>query len=121
MIKELRKNMKATQKDFADYFEIPLKTVQGWEQGRRNPPEYLIKMMKRIWESDGKPIFEFENFQDFFRQLNNLDPVSQLMICSGKYENLSGNAKIFWIRYKNSNIDYKKIFENIGVDVNKQD
>lgn len=120
MIKELRKNMKATQKDFAEYFEIPLKTVQGWEQGRRKPQEYLIKMMNRIWESDGKPIFEFEDVHDFFRQFKNLDPISQLMIFSGKYENLSGNAKMFWIRYKNSNIDCKKILGNMGVDVDKQ-
>ena len=49
-IKEFRQTHKMTQKAFADYFEIPLKTVQAWEQGTRKPPEYVFKLMVKYLE-----------------------------------------------------------------------
>lgn len=121
MIKELREKMKATQSDFSEYFEIPLKTVQGWEQGRRNPPNYLVKMMYKLWEKDGKPMFEFKDEYDFIQQFTRLDPITKTMIMLGKAEKISKSGKMFLTRYKNSKIDYKKILENMEVDVDKQD
>lgn len=44
-IKELRQQTGLSQSAFAKYFEIPLRTVQDWEQGKRTPPEYLVKLM----------------------------------------------------------------------------
>ena len=44
-IKELRQQTGLSQTAFAKYFEIPLRTVQDWEQGKRTPPEYLVKLM----------------------------------------------------------------------------
>jgi DNA-binding transcriptional regulator YiaG len=44
-IKELRAQTGLSQTAFAKYFEIPLRTVQDWEQGRRTPPEYLVELM----------------------------------------------------------------------------
>lgn len=44
-IKELRKSSKMTQQAFADYFNIPLRTIQNWEGGQRKCPEYLIQLM----------------------------------------------------------------------------
>lgn len=44
-IKELRQQIGLSQTAFAKYFDIPLRTVQDWEQGRRTPPEYLIQLM----------------------------------------------------------------------------
>lgn len=49
-VKEFRLAHKMTQKQFAEYFEIPLKTVQSWEQGARKPPEYLFKLMVKYLE-----------------------------------------------------------------------
>lgn len=49
-IKELRKQTKMSQQQFANYFGLPLRTLQGWEQDRRNPPDYLVELLKRIWE-----------------------------------------------------------------------
>lgn len=34
-----------TQSSFADFLEIPLKTLQNWEQGRTECPEYLLKLI----------------------------------------------------------------------------
>ena len=47
-IAELRKQTGMSQSKFAAYFEIPVRTVQDWEQGKRKPAPYIPKMMKRI-------------------------------------------------------------------------
>lgn len=47
-IKEIRNNLNLTQKEFAKNFQIPLRTLQGWEQGLRNPPTYVIFMIQKI-------------------------------------------------------------------------
>ena len=44
-IKELRLQTGLSQSAFAKYFEIPLRTVQDWEQDKRKPPEYLVKLI----------------------------------------------------------------------------
>lgn len=48
-VKELRERMNLSQKNFSEYFEIPIRTVQEWEQGRRKPPDYIPKLLERIW------------------------------------------------------------------------
>lgn len=47
-IKELRKRTGLTQKDFAAYFNVPLRTIQKWERNGSAPPEYIFQMMERI-------------------------------------------------------------------------
>lgn len=36
-IKNLRRRLKMTQRDFAQHFMIPLSTLRNWEQGLREP------------------------------------------------------------------------------------
>lgn len=52
-IKLLRKYSKMTKKQFSEYFGIPYRTLQNWEDGSRSCPEYLKKLMhyKLIKES----------------------------------------------------------------------
>lgn len=45
MLQELRACAKMNRKEFAQYFEIPLRTLEDWEAGRRKIPEYLLKLM----------------------------------------------------------------------------
>ena len=45
--KELRHKMGLTQKQISDIYQIPYSTIQKWEHGVNNPPEYLLRMM---WE-----------------------------------------------------------------------
>lgn len=52
-IKELRKQVGATQQEFADYFSISVRNIQEWEQGRKHQPPYLIGLLIRILEHDG--------------------------------------------------------------------
>ena len=49
-IKELREETGMSQQQFARYFGLPLRTLQGWEQSRRKPPDYLVELLKKIWE-----------------------------------------------------------------------
>ena len=48
-MKEFRKRTGLSQKQFSEYFDIPIRTLQDWEQGRRTPPDYILKMIERIW------------------------------------------------------------------------
>lgn len=44
--KELRKASGMTQKAFADYFNIPKRTIENWEQGVNEVPKYLIELIE---------------------------------------------------------------------------
>lgn len=52
-IRELRLNTGLSQSKFAGLFDIPVSTLKDWEQERRNPPAYIITMMKKILEYEG--------------------------------------------------------------------
>ena len=43
-IRELRDLSGMTQHEFADYLEIPFRSIQNWEGGQRSAPEYVIKL-----------------------------------------------------------------------------
>lgn len=51
-VKELRQATGMSQSKLAEYFGIPVRTLQDWEQGKRKPPEYVPKMMKRILQAE---------------------------------------------------------------------
>lgn len=45
-LKMLRIRSGMSQSQFADYFQIPIDTLQNWEQGRRQCPEYLLNLIQ---------------------------------------------------------------------------
>lgn len=45
-MKELRTSTGMLQKDFAEYFNIPVRTLQDWESRKRTPPEYLKELIE---------------------------------------------------------------------------
>lgn len=47
-VKEQRETLGLTQKEFSERFGIPLRTIQSWEGGERNPPEYVTTMLAYI-------------------------------------------------------------------------
>ena len=51
-IRELCREHELTQKALAERFGIPLRTVEDWSAGRRKPPEYVVRMIQTILESD---------------------------------------------------------------------
>ena len=45
-IKELRSMTGMSQSDFAEYLEIPIKSIQNWEQGARKCPDYVAALIE---------------------------------------------------------------------------
>ena len=46
-IKEIRTMTGLTQKAFAEFYEIPKRTLEDWEAGRRTPAPYIVKLLER--------------------------------------------------------------------------
>lgn len=44
-LKELRTTTGLSQRAFADVFNIPVRTIQQWEQGISTPPPYVIDLL----------------------------------------------------------------------------
>ena len=45
-IKKLRIMTRMTQREFAEYFNIPKRTIENWEGGQRTPPVYVVELIK---------------------------------------------------------------------------
>lgn len=45
LLKEVRFKVGMTQKEFAEYFYIPLRTYEQWERGLREMPEYTLRLL----------------------------------------------------------------------------
>ena len=52
--KELRQASGMNLKQFSEYFEIPYSTIQNWEGGHRQCPEYLLKLMEYRLKTESK-------------------------------------------------------------------
>lgn len=53
-IKEARLNVGLTQQRMSEVFEIPKRTIENWETGKRNPPAYVEKLVIRELERIAK-------------------------------------------------------------------
>lgn len=45
-IEALRMRSKMSRKQFAEFFNIPYRTMQNWELGDRKCPPYLVDLME---------------------------------------------------------------------------
>ena len=43
---QLKESSGMNWKEFAEYFEIPYRTMQDWEHGKRSMPHYLLRLME---------------------------------------------------------------------------
>lgn len=53
-IKEMCSLYGIGQTELSRRFGIPLRTVQDWFAGKRNPPDYVINILARIMELEKK-------------------------------------------------------------------
>lgn len=53
-VKDLRKLAGMTQKQFSEFFNIPMRTLQGWELGERKCPEYLLNLIEYKLKNESK-------------------------------------------------------------------
>ena len=52
-VRELRLQTGLSQSKFAKMFDVPVSTLKDWEQERRNPPAYVINMMRTMLQYKG--------------------------------------------------------------------
>lgn len=53
LLKKIRLETGMTQKEFAEYFHIPLRTYEQWERGKREMPEYTLRLLLyKIWSEE---------------------------------------------------------------------
>lgn len=76
-IREFRLMLGIKQKDFAEKYQIPLRTLQDWEAGRRTPPEYLPPLLFFRVAFDFPTITPPDNYMQMIKS-DDLDPLEDL-------------------------------------------
>ena len=49
---EIRALLGISRAEFSRRYEIPIRTLEDWDHGRRKPPEWVLKMLERIVRED---------------------------------------------------------------------
>ena len=44
-LKTIREELGMNRTEFSNYMQIPLRTLEEWEAGRRQMPEYVLRLM----------------------------------------------------------------------------
>lgn len=57
-VKELRMLSGLSQQAFSEKYGIPKRSIENWEGGKRNPPEYVISLLDRVVREDIEKIEE---------------------------------------------------------------
>lgn len=57
--KRIRLYSGLTQKEFSRIFNIPLRTIENWESGKRNPPDYVFNLIMFS-------LSDFDNYKKYF-------------------------------------------------------
>jgi len=51
-INEIRQLTGLSQVKFGEKYHIPKRTIQGWEEGVRIPPDYVLELLERVVKED---------------------------------------------------------------------
>lgn len=54
IVKQLRTDLDWNRREFCDYFNIPYRTVQDWECGKRTMPDYVLRLLEYKIRTDEK-------------------------------------------------------------------
>lgn len=46
IVRELREMSLMSQAEFSEATGIPKRTLENWEQGKRTPPDYILKLLE---------------------------------------------------------------------------
>ena len=49
---EIRKILGISRAAFSRKYNIPLRTLEDWDAGKKNPPDYVLNMLERIVNED---------------------------------------------------------------------
>lgn len=45
-LKEIRRDVGMNRRQFSEYVDIPLRTMEEWEAGRRKMPDYVLRLLE---------------------------------------------------------------------------
>jgi putative transcriptional regulator len=48
----IRKILGVSRSEFSRRYNIPLRTLEEWDAGRRTPPTYVIELLERVVTED---------------------------------------------------------------------
>lgn len=80
-IRDVRKLTNLSQPQFCDRYNIPLPTLRKWEQGKREPPDYVVELLEFKVRDDLGMYGEF-TLRNF---LNTLSHDIECTIVTNKY------------------------------------
>ena len=104
-VKAMRKESGLSQANYSSMFNIPTRTLQDWEHGKRNPPDYVVDMMEKILSSEH--IIEIANKEEPFPRL--MEYARQI----DKIKKKEGKKAMFKMTFK---LDEERM-ERDGLDV----
>lgn len=70
-IKEIRNKSRLNQTTFSKTYGIPLRTLQDWEYGKRQCPNYVLSLLERAVNDDCTS-FKIYNDPDLMKELGSL-------------------------------------------------
>ena len=47
-MKEIRKSLGLTQKEFGKKYKIPRRTIEDWDRGMKSPPSYWVEIFVKL-------------------------------------------------------------------------
>lgn len=47
-VRELRVTTELSQRKFAEKFNIPYRTIENWEEGKTEPPDYVLRLLQKV-------------------------------------------------------------------------
>lgn len=59
-VKEIRESIGISRAEFSRRYRIPLRTIENWEYGKTNPPEWTVEMIRKVVEMDKKESIKFQ-------------------------------------------------------------
>lgn len=89
-LKEMRKRAGMTQQQLADASDIPIGTIQGYEQGRRTPQ--TVEYASRLANALGVPIDQLGAFSDTASVVTTVPLVGIVECGDGSEEEFSGET-----------------------------
>lgn len=98
-IQKIRALTNLSQPQFCEKYHIPLPTLRKWEQGKREPPDYLVELLefkvREDMEMDTKEVLEeilsriekevWEELSDYGDDWFTADKVNQIMEIISEY------------------------------------
>lgn len=52
--KEIRAILGISRIEFSRKYGIPIRTLENWDAGTRNPPEWLLALLERVVREDAR-------------------------------------------------------------------